>query len=223
MHRIDRYLCIFALGVLVFAGEFIGGIKSHSLSLVSDAFHVLTDLPAVIATIVAEWLVMRHRDKEGFDEGRCRGKFGIVSAALLTIAGAGVLLQAMERLTHHDVHIETHGMLLWTLFGLVANGVMWTFMILGETNNHCTDYGCAHDHADLSHRALVLHIATDFGQSVVVLAGGTCMAFGMTNAIDGWMSVAIGALMIFWSWSIARSSWEAIQATNQPRQIQGPH
>lgn len=209
MHRIDRYGCILAVGCMIAVGEFVGGVKSHSLSLISDAFHVLTDLPAIMATLIAEVIVARNRGNEEFDEGRCRGTFGVVSALLLAGGGLGVIWSAMARLEYGTPQIVTFQMMLWTAIGLVGNGVMLAFMTMNEGHEHgaCDK----HEHADLSHAALMRHIATDLGQSVAVFAGGAAIAMGHTPAIDVWLGFAIGCLMLFWAKKIMTDSLKAIR------------
>lgn len=204
LSRLHRYLIVLIIAIGILVIETVGGLTSKSLSLLSDAFHVLTDIPAIMATFLAEYLVR----KKNFHENTCRGRLGLVSALLLLIAGCGVCCGAYMRLQRITV-IETHEMIAYTALGLLGNVAMWIFMKWGDDlpSAHQSN---KHRHKNISHNGLLAHIITDFGQSIAVLVSGITMMYNERYVIDVVLSGIIGVIMIFWSVNIALTSWETL-------------
>src|SRR5258705_9986358 len=89
-----------ATAVLVVA-ELLGGYAGHSISLVSDALHNLSDIP----TMLISWLGLRWAARPA-DQERTYGyqRAGVlaafVNAILLILVALGLFYAAFERLRH---------------------------------------------------------------------------------------------------------------------------
>ncbi len=65
-HTTKRYVFVTLLNVVITIAEFIGGIFSGSLALLSDAVHNLIDVGAIILSFVANLISRKSRDQCGF-------------------------------------------------------------------------------------------------------------------------------------------------------------
>ena len=106
---------------LLVAVELAAGYAGHSIALVSDALHNLTDVP----TLVISWLGMRWAKRPptaektyGYHRAGILAAF--VNATLLTILSLFLVYESIARL-RHPVEVQT-GIMLWvSLFALVIN------------------------------------------------------------------------------------------------------
>src|SRR5271154_6476140 len=102
--------------------ELVAGYAGHSIALVSDAVHNLTDVP----TLVLSWLAMRWAAKPptpqktyGYHRAGILAAF--VNAMLLALVSLGLIYESVLRL-RTPVEGKT-GLMLWvSVFALVING-----------------------------------------------------------------------------------------------------
>src|SRR5882724_3821175 len=102
----DRPISAILAGALVatlalVAAEFAGGYLGHSIALVSDAVHNLSDVP----TIVISWLALRWSARPAdaqrtFGYGRAGILAAFTNAILLLVVAAGLFWEASGRLFH---------------------------------------------------------------------------------------------------------------------------
>ena len=90
--EIKRYWVIFGLAGVTLTLEVWGGIISQSFALLADAGHVLTDICAILVTIV-----VGYRVKFGANEVRARKVGGYINTLLLGGVAVWVLFEAIER------------------------------------------------------------------------------------------------------------------------------
>jgi cobalt-zinc-cadmium efflux system protein len=91
---------VLALILVFMAGEVVVGIVAHSLALLSDAGHMLTDACAIALSLVAVHLAAR-RPEGGMTFGLKRAEIlsALVNGATLLFLGALVVYEAIRRLT----------------------------------------------------------------------------------------------------------------------------
>ncbi|MCL6632967.1 MAG: cation diffusion facilitator family transporter [Alicyclobacillus herbarius] len=172
--------------VIILAVEIAGGIASHSLALLSDAGHVLTDLGAIALT----WYALAQARKPA-NEAMTFGyhRAGILAAMIngVTLLGIAlvILWEAYGRLLHpHPVNSVY--MFASALVGLAVN----LYLGLG--------FGRP---ASLNLRAAVLHMLGDAAASAGVIVGGLIILWTGWFWIDPALSVLIatgGALGFWW-------------------------
>src|ERR1700689_5043404 len=106
---------------ILVAVELAAGYAGHSIALISDALHNLTDVP----TLVISWLGMRWAKRPptaektyGYHRAGILAAF--VNAMLLAILSLFLVYESVARL-RHPVAVQT-GIMLWvSLFALVIN------------------------------------------------------------------------------------------------------
>jgi cobalt-zinc-cadmium efflux system protein len=184
-------VAVVATFVLV-AAELIAGYAGHSIALISDAVHNLTDVP----TLVISWLAMRWSKRPptaektyGYHRGGILAAF--VNAMLLTILSAFLIYESVARL-RQPVEVQT-GIMLWvSLFALVINGGITLAVHRGRS--------------DLNIRSVWIHNLGDALSNVAIVAGALCIRWTGATWIDPVIGIGIGAMVLWSGTGILRES-----------------
>jgi cobalt-zinc-cadmium efflux system protein len=179
-----RYLTIALLLIVGFmAFEIVVGIVAHSLALLSDAAHMLTDAGALALSLVVIRYV-RRPGGEALTYGRRRAEVlsGQANSAVLLVLGVLVSYEAIWRLiTPPDV-----AGLLVTLVaaaGIVVNvAAAW---ILAKANRQ-----------SLNVEGSFQHIVTDLYAFIGTFVAGLVIIFTGFDRADAIASLAVAALMV---------------------------
>jgi cobalt-zinc-cadmium efflux system protein len=175
-----------SLGVTatVMVAETVGGILSGSLSLLSDAGHMLTDAGALGLALVAAYLATRPADdKRTFGYRRAEVLAAQVNVGALVIISGWIGWEAVGRLGGGAHAIDLRLMAIIATVGLAANlSILWFLK---------------HEHG-LNARSAFLHVLADTVSSVAILGGAGAMAIrpGLWW-IDPVLSLAISALILW--------------------------
>ncbi|MCX7723942.1 MAG: cation diffusion facilitator family transporter [Thermodesulfovibrio sp.] len=184
----------FALGItlLIFIAEFIGGLISNSLALLSDAGHVFTDSFAILLSLLASIIVKKPSGKKatyGYH------KIGILAAfinglSLIVIAGL-IFFEGYRRLKNPP-YIDFNIMIPIAVFGFIGNLAMaW---ILG------------HKHEDLNIKSAWLHVIGDTFSSLGVIIAGLVIKFTGWLIVDPLVSWFVGTVIIFGGIRVVKDS-----------------
>jgi cobalt-zinc-cadmium efflux system protein len=174
---------VVATFVLV-AVELAAGYAGHSIALISDALHNLTDVP----TLVISWLGMRWAKRPptaektyGYHRAGILAAF--VNATLLTILSLFLVYESIARL-RHPVEVQS-GIMLWvSLFALVINSGI---TLAVHSSRH-----------DLNIRGVWIHNLGDALSNVAIVVGALSIRWTGALWIDPVIGIAIGA-MVLWS------------------------
>jgi cobalt-zinc-cadmium efflux system protein len=181
----------FFLTLIILIVEVLGGWLSHSLALLSDAGHVLTD----IAAIGLSWYAMKQSEKPA-NEGMTFGYYraGILAAFVngitLILITIWIFWEAYSRF-HHPQHVTPTWMFVSAGVGLAMN------LYLG--------LGMRHEE-NINVKSAVLHMLGDAAASAGVIIGGIIILFTHWYVIDPILSVLIALL-------IARGAWKIVKQT----------
>src|SRR5271157_4776525 len=107
--------------VLVFV-ELAAGYASHSMALISDSVHNLTDVPTmVISWLATRWALRPPTPEKTFGYHRAGILAAFVNATLLTVVAGFVIYESVTRL-RNPVEVHT-GVMLWvSVVALLVNG-----------------------------------------------------------------------------------------------------
>ena len=175
--KAQGYLIAFVLGIGIAGLEFWGSHITHSLSLLSDAWHVVFDVLGYGIGIVAMHRMYGMRE----DASRVaveRKRFEGWMAFFLLVAATVILMEALQRAFYGAPEIvETFRMLVVTLIGLLFNVVTYfLFKNLAIQHEHGDGEVCSHAHQHTHERrddilrANMLHTLLDAFASVLVVA-----------------------------------------------------
>ncbi|MBI3743223.1 MAG: cation transporter [Chloroflexi bacterium] len=193
-HGLQPLVRALAVTLIFLVAELVGGLVAHSLALLADAAHMLTDAGSLGFALLALWLSGRpETGKHSFGYHRGEILAALANAALLWLASGFFFWEAARRI-QHPAHIQAGLTLGVGLAGLGANLVSATFLLKASRGN-------------LNIRAAFLHAAGDALASVgVVVSAVIIMAFGWLRA-DPIATIVIGVLIL---WSTARLVWRTV-------------
>lgn len=182
MNLLDKLRKTFFISLFIFLAEFLGGIISNSLALLSDAGHVLTDAFALGLSLIAAEISRRPSD---FRATYGYHRFGLVAALIngisLVAVSIYIFYESYRRfLRPPDIDIPI--MLLIAIFGFIGNLTM-TFM-LGK------------GHEDLNIKSAWLHVIGDTISSLAVIISGLVIYFTGWRTIDLITGFMIGIIII---------------------------
>jgi cobalt-zinc-cadmium efflux system protein len=192
--RATRYLEM-ALGITTsfFIVELAGGILTNSLALLTDAWHMLNDVFALIFALLAAWLAQRPVNvKKTYGYYRAEILAGFLNGIFLWAIVIFIFYQAIQRITQ-PAKVESLEMLTIAVFGLIANGL--SAMILSRSQEK-----------NLNIKSAFLHVVADALGSVGAIAAGLIMYLTGWYQADPLVSIMIGVLIFYSAGKLIRDS-----------------
>jgi cobalt-zinc-cadmium efflux system protein len=181
-----------ALTCVVLAVEFAGGLISHSLALLSDAGHVLTDVFALGLAWFAVAQAGRPADaRRSYGYHRVSILAALVNSVTLIVIVIAIAYEAVRRLAHPEP---------------VQGGVVVVAALVGIAINTFVAFGLRGQSRSLNVRAAMLHVVGDIGASVGVVVAGVVILLTGWLYIDPLLSLGIAVLIAFGAWRIVRET-----------------
>jgi cobalt-zinc-cadmium efflux system protein len=170
----------------------IAGIRAHSLALLSEAGHNLSDFVALLLSLVAVYLQSRTPNAtHTFGYHRAGVLAALVNAATLVIISFLIFYEGVRRIQQpQPVHAGT---MMWVAAaGVIMNGAI--ALMLVRTNR------------DVNIRSALLHEIGDTISTAAVIGGGWAILATGQSWIDPALSFGIGALILWSSFGIMRET-----------------
>nr|AFD03213.1 cation-efflux system membrane protein CzcD [uncultured bacterium W4-21b] len=173
--------------------EIAAGLFSHSLALLADAGHMLTDVLALSLALFAFWIADRPPTR--------RMSYGFHRAEILAALANGVLLinivfyiviEAFRRFRSPEA-IAANVMIAFACLGLCINLVC--ALVIGRTR-----------YKNLNLQGALFHVIADLLGSGAVLVGGVCVLFLGWDFADSLVSLVISFLIIVCAWKLLKDS-----------------
>ncbi|PWA29654.1 hypothetical protein CCH79_00007943 [Gambusia affinis] len=174
-----KLLVACAVSLVFMTGEVIGGYAAHSLAIMTDAAHLLTDFGSIVISIFSLEVSSRPQTQTmtfGWHRAEILGMFlSIVSVWAVT---AVLVVSAVQRIAGGDYDIDGQIMLLTSACAVVVNVLM--VLILHQSGaSHGHNHGVpvaqrdkltlGRHHGNASVKAAFVHVLGDLLQSVGVL------------------------------------------------------
>lgn len=179
----SRHLLGALLVTIGFAGvEALAGWWSHSLALVGDAGHMVTDAVALgFAALAARLAQKPASETHSFGLGRAEVLAALLNALFMLAIVGGITWGAIERLQSPG---EVHGgtVMIVAGIGLLVNVVVAWVLHRGEQT--------------MNTRGALLHVMGDLLGSVAALAAGAVIYLTGWTPIDPILSIFISALIL---------------------------
>jgi len=186
------FFCVL-LTAMMMVSEFVAGLLTGSLMLISDAIHMLSHATALGISLLALLLAQRSTGDE-LPFGLYRVE--ILAALLNGIGLAGfslwIMYEAVLRILH-PVAILGPAMTAVALIGLAVN--LATAVILGKSGLE-----------DLNTKSAFLHMLADTFSSVAIVVGGLMISLTDWIIIDPLLSLVVAGVVVRWSWELLRDS-----------------
>ena len=174
------------------AVTFVAGLRAHSLALLSEAGHNVSDFLALLLSFAAVYFQTRPvSDSKTFGYQRAGVLAAFVNAGTLIAISIWIGFEAIHRLSA-PVAVQPRLMMVVAAAGVLMNGVIAALL-----------WGVARD---VNMRSAFLHMAGDTLSTAAVIAGGAGILFTGQNWIDPVLSLFIAALILWSSIGIVRET-----------------
>lgn len=181
------------LNLLITVAQFVGGILSGSLALLSDALHNFSDVMSLLISYYAHRLSHRPQNLEQtFGFKRAEIIAALFNASVLIAVSAYLIVESVQRFVDPQEVASTWVMALAAM-GIVVNGL--SAWLLHRDADH-----------NLNVRSAYLHLLGDLLTSFAVLAGGAMIYFYGWYWIDPLLSLLISFYLIRSSYGIVKES-----------------
>jgi cobalt-zinc-cadmium efflux system protein len=171
---------------------FVAGLRAHSLALLSEAGHNVSDFLALLLSFAAVYFQTRPADhSRTFGYQRAGVLAAFVNAGTLILISIWIGIEAIHRLSS-PVTVQPKLMMIVAAAGVLMNGVIAILL-----------WGVARD---VNLRSAFLHMAGDTLSTAAVIAGGAGILLTGQNWIDPVLSLVIAALILWSSYGIVRET-----------------
>jgi len=202
--RTTRLGLALGLNVALVGVQVVFGLIAHSLGLLSDAGHNLTDVAAVLISLIAVRYA-RRSPTEARSFGHHRGTIlaALANAVGILVVTVVIVYEAVRRLAHPSP---------------VRGGVVVIVALVAFVINACAG-AALHEHtghnhgagADLNMRSALLHMAGDAVASLgVAVAGVIIVVTGRFEWLDPAVSIGIAVLIAVEAYRLVRQATDVL-------------
>jgi cobalt-zinc-cadmium efflux system protein len=183
----------------------IAGIRAHSLALLSEAGHNVSDFLALLLSWAAAYIQERPPSTtKTFGYHRTGVLAAFINASTLVLIALFIFYEAVERL-YNPVAVKPGLMMAVAGVGVLLNGgITWLLM---------------RTHSDLNIRSVLIHEIGDTLATLAVILGGIGISLTGKSFIDPALSILIGGMILWSSFGIIRESLN-ILLEGTPRGVQ---
>jgi cobalt-zinc-cadmium efflux system protein len=188
-----------------FCAELAAGIVTNSLALQSDAAHMFADVIALALGVFALWIAAHPATQtKTFGYYRAEILVALMNGVVLWLIVLIILWEAWRRFLAPPP-VAGGGVLVVAAIGLVVNLIAARLLSGPATHN-------------LNVRGALLHVTSDLLGSVGVLVSGVIIVTTGWLPVDPLVSVVIGLLILFSSWTLIREAVDILMEA-VPRHI----
>jgi len=187
----------FFLSFAILGIELLGGFASHSLALLSDAGHVLTDLVALGLAWFATVQAQRPADASKTYGYHRTGILVALVNALTLISIVGFIAYEAVRRLHEPPTVTPTLMFVSAAVGIAIN------LYIGLGLRDGSD-------GDVNVRAAMLHVFGDVAASVGVIVAGIAILLTRWYPADAVVSLAIAVLIAKGAWDLLRETIDVL-------------
>lgn len=176
-----------------FFAELVAGFLTNSLALLSDAGHMLSDIAAMALSLFAFRIARRPATLiSTYGYHRAEILVALFNGLVLWLI-VGIIFTAAYNRLFQPPQVESLGMLIVAVLGLVVNVIAGAIL-----------YGSHHHNLNL--RGAFLHVVSDAVGSVGAIVAGLVMLATEWYLADPLISMLIGVLILYSSWSLVKES-----------------
>ena len=176
-----KILIAFLLNLCFSIFEFIGGIFTKSVAIMSDAIHDIGDAMSIGVSYFLEKKSKKQPD-DVYTYGYARFSVmgGVITTVILLVGSAAVIYNAVLRI-FNPVDINYNGMIVFAIVGVIVNFSAAYFTHNGDS---------------LNQKAVNLHMLEDVLGWAVVLIGALIMRFTDFKILDPIMSIGVAIFIL---------------------------
>lgn len=192
-NKTQSVLCVSLLATLAYVAlTFVAGLRAHSLALLSEAGHNVSDFLALLLSFAAVYFQTRPASpSKTFGYQRAGVLAAFINAGTLVVISLWIAFEAVHRLSA-PVEVQPRLMMYVAAAGVAMNGAIAALL-----------WGVARD---VNLRSAFIHMAGDTLSTAAVIAGGAGILVTGQNWIDPVLSLMIAALILWSSFGIVRET-----------------
>jgi cobalt-zinc-cadmium efflux system protein len=176
--------------------EIIGGLISHSLALLSDSAHMISDVFALALSMTAIYMATRKPNRK-YTFGYLR--FEIIASFLnglaLVIIAIGIFIEGIRRIIDPQL-VDLTTMLSIAIVGLIVNIVLT--IVLSRSMK---------EEENLNIKSALWHFIGDLLSSVGIIISAILIYFTGFFILDPLISMVIGGIIFIGGYKIVRESY----------------
>ena len=182
-----------ALNVAYVLAEGIAGLWFHSLGLLSDAGHNLTDVASLVLALVAFKLAgvtANRRYTYGYKKSTIL--ISLLNALALGVVVVFIIIESVQKIIHPQP-VQGQVISIVAAIGVVINGFT-AYLFMKDQKK------------DLNVKGAYLHMLADTLVSVGVVVSGIVIYFTGWYVIDPVIGLVVAIVIVFASWELLRDS-----------------
>uniref|UniRef100_A0A1I7Y1M1 Zinc transporter 2 n=1 Tax=Steinernema glaseri TaxID=37863 RepID=A0A1I7Y1M1_9BILA len=215
-------MAVAVLSALFIVAEFTGGFIAHSLAIMTDAGHMLSDLLSFIISIIAIRTARspaNQRHSFGYQRAEILG--ATLSIVIIWVLTTILVMLAIQRIISKDYDIDVDTMLITASVGVLFNLVMGAVLHIGHSHGH--SHGGSHGHShgagtNVNVRAALVHVLGDFVQSIGVLVAAVIIKFTGYQVADPICTFLFSVVVLVTSITVMRDIYLVLMEAT-PRHI----
>lgn len=178
--------------------EATGGYFTHSIALLSDALHMLTDAAGLLIAYVANNVSRRPATVNlTFGYGKAEAVGALINCTFTMVLTIALFIEVIERFF---IPVEVHGGGLFIIasIGFIVNGIMAIML--------------SHSHDSLNTKSALIHALGDLLASGVAIAAGVIIYFTHVSIVDPILSLIVIAILINSNYKLIKRSTLVLMA-----------
>ena len=177
-----RMLLSLILNLIFTVFEFIGGLITNSVALLSDAVH---DAGDSISMALAVYLEKKSKKKPDYEYTFGYYRFsllgGLITSAILLVGSTIVIIETVKRIINPEV-IDAETLIYFAIFGVIVNGLAALISAKGKSVNE---------------RVISLHLLEDVFGWLVLLIGAILMNIFDIVILDAILSLLFSLFILY--------------------------
>jgi cobalt-zinc-cadmium efflux system protein len=192
-HLTNAFIIGIILNSLFVIIEVVAGIITHSLSLLTDAGHNLSDVAGLALALLAFKLTkVNSNDKFTYGYKRSTIIVSFFNAVVLFVAVGFIIYEAVLRFMNPET--VSGGTMAWVAFIGIAINALTAWLFVKDKDS------------DLNIKGAYMHMAVDAIVSFGVVISGVIIYFTKLYWIDSAVSLIIAIVILKGTWSLLKDS-----------------
>jgi cobalt-zinc-cadmium efflux system protein len=172
----------FILNLIFSIIEFIGGLYTNSVSIISDAIHDFGDSISILISYILEKISLKKPNSK-YTYGYLRYSLvGALVSSLILFLGAFIIIYKSIPLLFKFHQVNSNAMLVLAIFGTIFNGIAAIKTSKGHSKNE---------------KIISLHMLEDVLNWIAVLIGSIIIKFTGLYILDPILSIIISIYILY--------------------------
>ena len=194
----NNLLITVLLNIVITVSQFVGGVISGSMALISDAVHNLSDVIALLISYIAERLSKNKKQTVDKTFGFRRAEIvaALINSTILIVLAFFLIYKAVGRINHPKI-IEGNLIIYLSILSIVLN-IASVWLLKSDAKS------------SLNIKSVYVNLLSDVMTSIIILIGGLLIKYNHWYIIDPILTFVIAGYLLYVSWDILKESIEII-------------